>query len=324
MRQRLQLVVSLAILGATSAALPLQMAVTYREKECFYETLAENESMTASIFVLNGEELKATVFLDGPVAPPEVQTGRALQDAVDAFESTGSNGEPEVVDFEHLNVSGEYLDEDEDPNVAGELLGILGKKDKSTLTPEERRDLKDMQRKKILLKRQKQDEQKRHQHSKVREEGQPFEKTIKASRAGWYRFCVKATQMQITAEIEIRKESELGGVDEEGDVLTYEDKSMQEEDKMLEEDTASEEGIKDEDFQGTKQKLKSLRRLLAEIQQAQQKERRRLVVHSATNKHSHSRMVLGSLLETVFFMAVTGYQVYTIRRWFRGAPALGR
>ena len=99
---------------------------------------------------------------------------------------------------------------------------------------------------------------------------------------------------------------------------------LNEEDKLLEEDTASEEGIKDEDFQATRDKLRQLRRLLAEIHSAQQKERRRLIVHSATNKHSHSRMVLSSLMETMLFMAVTGYQVYTIRRWFRGAPALGR
>ena len=152
--------------------------------------------MTASIFVLNGEELKATVFLDGPVAPLEVQTGRELQDALDAFESSGSSARPEIVDFEHLNVSEEYAD-DTIADEAEELLGILGSKDKASLTPEERRELKDLQRKKILVKRQKQEDQKRHQHSKVREEGQPYESTIKASRAGWYRFCVQATQMQV-------------------------------------------------------------------------------------------------------------------------------
>lgn len=116
----------------------------------------------------------------------------------------------------------------------------------------------------------------------------------------------------------------MGGLGEDGHVLTYEAKTMQEEDKLLEEDTAVEEGIKDEDFQATREKLRQLRRLLADIHSAQQKERRRLIVHAATNKHSHSRMVLSSLMETMLFMAVTGYQVYTIRRWFRGAPALGR
>jgi hypothetical protein len=124
--------------------------------------------------------------------------------------------------------------------------------------------------------------------------------------------------------MEMRKESDLGGLGEDGHVLTYEEQVMNEEDKMLAQDTASKEGIKDEDFQETREKVKDLRRLLNEITSMQQKERRRLTVHAETNEHSHSRMVLSSLLETVLFMAVTGYQVYTIRRWFSGAPALGR
>lgn len=129
---------------------------------------------------------------------------------------------------------------------------------------------------------------------------------------------------QIVAEMEMRKESDLGGLDENGHVKTYEEQKMGEEDKELETDTASEEGIKDEDFEETKVQVKDLRRLLNEIQSMQQKERRRLTVHAETNEHSHSRMVLNSLLETLLFMAVTGYQVYTIRKWFSGAPVLGR
>ena len=88
----------------------------------------------------------------------------------------------------------------------------------------------------------------------------------------------------------MRKESDLGGLDEEGHVRSYEEFQMMEEDKELEEDTASNEGIKDEDFQETRDKVKDLRRLLNEIQSLQQRERRRLTVHAETNEHSHSRM----------------------------------
>jgi uncharacterized protein YoxC len=130
--------------------------------------------------------------------------------------------------------------------------------------------------------------------------------------------------IQVVAEMEMRKETELGGIDATGHVISYETKTMMDEDKELEEDTASQEGIKDEDFQETRDKVKDLRGLLNEIQSMQQKERRRLSVHAETNEHSHSRMVLSSLLETLLFMAVTGFQVYTIRKWFSGAPTLGR
>jgi hypothetical protein len=122
----------------------------------------------------------------------------------------------------------------------------------------------------------------------------------------------------------MRKESELGGLDDNGNVVSFEERTMKEEDSELEADTASQEGIKDEDFEETRERVKDLRRLLNEIQSMQQKERRRLTVHAETNEHSHSRMVLSSLFETVLFMAISGYQIYTIRKWFSGAPALGR
>jgi hypothetical protein len=124
--------------------------------------------------------------------------------------------------------------------------------------------------------------------------------------------------------MEMRKESELGGLDENGNVVSFEERTMKEEDSELAGDTASQEGIKDEDFEETRERVKDLRRLLNEIQSMQQKERRRLTVHAETNEHSHSRMVLSSLFETVLFMAISGYQIYTIRKWFSGAPALGR
>jgi hypothetical protein len=135
---------------------------------------------------------------------------------------------------------------------------------------------------------------------------------------------IPTSPTQITAEMEMRKESELGAVDAAGHVVTDEQRRMYEEEKELEKDTASQEGIKDEDFVDTRDRLKDLRRLLDRIQVLQKNERRRLTNHAETNEHSHSRMVLSSLLETLLFMAVTGYQVYTIRKWFSGAPVLGR
>jgi hypothetical protein len=124
--------------------------------------------------------------------------------------------------------------------------------------------------------------------------------------------------------MELRKESELGALDDGGNVVSYEERRANEEDADLAEDSASQEGIKEEDFEETREHMKELRRLLNEIQSMQQKERRRLTVHAETNEHSHSRMVLSSLIETLLFMAISGYQIYTIQKWFSGAPALGR
>jgi reverse gyrase len=121
----------------------------------------------------------------------------------------------------------------------------------------------------------------------------------------------------------MRKASELGFDDKTGHVTSYQSREIMDEDIEMEKIEKA-EGIKDEDFKTIKEQIATLRRTLGEISRKQVNERHRLVIHSATNEHSHSRMVLGSLLETVLFMVVTGFQVYTIRKWFQGAPVLGR
>ena len=132
------------------------------------------------------------------MATLEADTGNALQEAVEAFERVGKAAEnavnvEEVVDFEHLNIKDELVEEEDDD----ELSKVQGKE----LTPEERKRIKDKQRKKILVKRQKQEQHRLHQHKKVREEGQPFQTTVKAPVAGWYRFCVMGSFHQVSQKI---------------------------------------------------------------------------------------------------------------------------
>jgi emp24/gp25L/p24 family/GOLD len=291
------------------------------------------ESATITAIVLQGDQLKAQIQFDGPVldAAPDATTSVELKNALARIDVGHLPSDTstyihfvDTIDFEHLNTRD---GEDEEHN-ADDFM--YDDDDSVAALPEaEREAAKDkkrqMKERKKALEAKHRDEQKAaHQARKVRNEGEPFVRTFKTTTAGWYRYCVVASFYQVTVEADYRKESELGGLDENGDVLTYEEKQMLEEDKLMEADSANEEGIKDEDFVSTKEKLKTLRRLLAEIQGKQQQERHRLNIHSQTNEHSHSRMVLGSLLETMLFMVVTGIQVATIRRWFKGAPVLGR
>lgn len=74
--------------------------------------------------------------------------------------------------------------------------------------------------------------------------------------------CLTATWNTIDVEIDLRRASEMGGVGENGHVYTLEEKTLAEEEQFMEEDTAEKEGIKDEDFQTTRDQLRSLRRLL--------------------------------------------------------------
>lgn len=163
--------------------------------------------MTASVFVLSGQELKATVRLDGPIAPLTADTGNELQAAIDAWEkedlstkkaASDKVAQEVVVDFEHLNLKDEFAtqnDNDDDD----ELIKMA----KTDLSPSARKRLKDKQRKKILVKRQKQEQQRLHQHRKVREEGQPWQSTVQVPAAGWYRLCVTGTFHQVRIHVSL-------------------------------------------------------------------------------------------------------------------------
>mmetsp|Transcript_11547 Transcript_11547/g.15206 ORF Transcript_11547/g.15206 Transcript_11547/m.15206 type:complete len:321 (+) Transcript_11547:346-1308(+) len=300
------------------AALPVQFVINEGTEECLYDQVKKDEFFTLTAFILGGDTLKAHIHCEGPVAPDSVETAAALQEAEEKYDKHGEEYGEKIqyvldTDFESLNINEGEVEDD---------LSIPGVKEGET--HEESRARRSAERRGALERRQKEEKTKTQQKNKIREEGSPLEKTFMAKSNGWYRMCIEAKHSTINIEVDFRKSSEYGGLNEKGHVLTLEEKAVEDEEENLEADTAAEEGISDEDFKTARDKLKTLRRLLADIQSKQTMERHRLMIHSATNEHSHSRMVLASLLETVLFMLVTGFQVFTIRRWFKGAPVLGR
>lgn len=311
-----------------SRGLPMQITINHRQHECLYEKIEEGESVTVSVFILSGNQLKAMYSLLGPIAAPAVDSALELHVKGQEFKPSKANPRQlaivEEVDFEHLNDDG-YADDDDDVDDDDDFFDDTEPIDPNDPNADEKRkERRDRQRKKFVALKKKRDEKRLALLEKIKSDGEPIQITKKAPEAGWYRMCVESHMNQIIVEMEMRKESDLGGLNDEGHVMTHEERKMMEEDNELEHDTADEEGIKDEDFQETRDKVKDLRRILNDIQSMQQKERRRLTVHAETNEHSHSSMVLSSLTETLLFMAVTGYQVYTIRKWFSGAPVLVR
>lgn len=308
-------------------------SIQQRASECLYSRVVPGESVTFSVFITSGAALKGTAYFEGPVAPPEVESGVELTKAIRLYDKGQRYPNPAstiykeaLVDFETDNWDDDdnmfeddddyddddYLDDDE-VNVAS----------RDTASADQRRKQR-VQR--VEARRRKYEEQKRRKirrHQRANE-GDAQQMTFDPPAPGWYRGCMKGSWYQITAEMEMRLSSELGGVDPEtGHVMSYERRRMLDEEKaMMVSETI--DGLKDEDMKTTQEQVRKLNRLLNEIKEMQQQERHRLSIHTATNEHSHSRMVLNSLLETVLFMAVTGFQVYTIRKWFSGAPVLGR
>lgn len=294
--------------------MPLTHKIPNYQPSCLLEKLDAEERITTSIFIASGAELRATVTIEGPVAPPDAKTGKEI----DAYNKRYKNGErfgkidkenlkeesinegrgnrhmdrngnlhyTEKLDFEHMaDGVPEYIDDDH-WFLDDEL------EDLDAILPQTRRE--------------------------ERLEGDPWDKTFRVLSPGWYRACVMGTWYHIEAEIEFRKESELGWYDAVERVHTYDEARL----NALNKDVDANAHLADE--VKTKTQLKILNHLMAAIKEKQREDKRRLEVHAAINEHSHSRMVLGSLAETVLFIIVTGFQIFTIRKWFTSEPMLGK
>ena len=177
-------------------------------------------------------------------------------------------------------------------------------------------------------------------HRRLREEpnpgikllaGEPYQKTIQVESPGWYRLCVHPKSHTIEVEMELRKSSTFGKLDPRtGHVPELGTHEIHTEiralfDKEDDEIILAEEGaIKDEDLSTSKEQLRILEKVYADIISKQLEERRVWNWRTIKNQHLHSHLVLGNLVETIVYMAITGWQVYTIRKWFGGDPALGR
>jgi len=219
-----------------------------------------SESITFAVIVLSGSELKASITFDGPMVEEEDVSAKEIWETSESYRYDPAKKDHlivfgSMVDFEHLNpIKNKEVREDEEEEVADENESIA-----------EKRARRARDRKRALEKRQQEQEDLMNQRKHVREEGDPFQKTYKAKANGWYRFCVTASWHAVDVEVDLRREKELGGVGPNGHVYTLEEKTLAEEENYMEEDTAEKEGIKDEDFKATREKLKSLRRLLGKL-----------------------------------------------------------
>lgn len=321
-----------------SAHIPLQHKIPQRGSECLHEYLEKDESVTASVFISSGAELKATGVFEGPVAPPGSDSAHDLKASIGRYGQgkrfgTGPAGQGDnllekiSIDFESdADWDDDAVDDDDaafdrydDDDEYDDDYMLDDDHPAAVQRSEARKNKIANRRAKIDAKRQK--KMAKHQRAS---EGDAVEKTYGPIVApGWYRLCVKSSWYPITVEMELRKASALGGIDKRtGHVYTYQRRHMLEEEAEMED--MKPEGLQDDDLKKTHDQLKRLNRLLGEIKDNQQKEQHRSTLHAATNEHSHSRMVLSSLLQTVIFCIVTGVQIYTVRKWFSETSLLGR
>lgn len=162
----------------------------------------QSETFTLSAIVLSGSSLKATMTLDGPIAPINVETGLELFTASESFHPHGeeSISYSAVIDFEHLAPAPE---EEEDIMAQTDDEGPLDPNDPDIV--QKRKARRERQREKFLEAKAKRDSRKLEQQEKVRQDGEPAIYSAKAPAEGWYRMCVLATWYQVSPAFPISK-----------------------------------------------------------------------------------------------------------------------
>ena len=163
-----------------------------------------SESVTVSIFILSGSQLKATYTLEGPIATPDVDSATELYTKAYEFvaDSRGRDKNKinfqQEIDFEHLmeeTDDDDYVDDDDDDEFND---------DGAPISPDDpdadakRRQRRERQRAKFLAIKKKRDEKKARMMQKIRQDGEPVLTTKVAPVAGWYRMCVNANWNQVS------------------------------------------------------------------------------------------------------------------------------
>jgi hypothetical protein len=221
-------ILSLGWLSQEAWSIPMQVTVNQRSSECLYDKLDEGyvailtlvvfelvlrlicvssflsicrEKVTMSVFILSGPSLKATAMLQGPVSPPDVNTGKELFDDAEKWESnkdgTDINFE-HVLDFEHLKSQLSESDEDDDEEINTPVVKEKPLDPNDPEATEKRRKRREKQREVFLATKAKRDQKRLLQQKKIRKDGAPFMHTVTAPAAGWYRVCVHGTFYQVS------------------------------------------------------------------------------------------------------------------------------
>jgi len=315
-------------------------------QECIYDLLQEDEYVTMSVFIGEGEHLECTSNFEGPLAPEHVTEGgdlvrhahkfeegftdyaeyRTKGQPVTGYDDVSFNGNVRLTEFityeeETMRmILNEYDDDDDfdDGMDAGhgdvdDHLVIERRMQQNSRKMEKQTDKREIEKRRIK------------ENLGRMYDGLPFERTIRVYAAGWYRVCVVATHSDIWVEIDMRKSSENGKPTDElnGHVPAHENDNTYFDTEEVPGDVFG-EAAEEWDLDGAKDVLRDLHNTLNVIKNKQEAQQHQNQSYESINSHSHSRLRNSSMLETMVFFAVSAFQVYTIRKWFSGGPMLGR
>lgn len=181
---------------------------------------------------------------------------------------------------------------------------------------------------------------------------EPFEVTQPILTPGYYRLCVRADLHALIVELDLRSSLRLGGVDSgTGHVFTYDTRDLLKEesdidnnndgdgdrgsiDKSLDSNTYQSEleelskilinQVQDADLTRTKDQVKELNVKASEIMTEIQNRMKRIRSHELSARRNNVNLTWSSKVETLMFAVISGFQVFTLRRWLLSNTLLGR
>lgn len=335
--------------GQSSSYVPIVYRINQRQEECLYERFDKSDYVTFSVFVVgalkNGKP-KAKVNFQGPVAG----NNDILKEVDFKLEEESTLGRelritqahwPKVKDLDQgvrydkrlgiinrsIKVDWTHAGEHEDAISARERIEADKKvayKDYGRGAPRSDADAVYEKFREI-----------------TQERIEPFEETNVIKASGWYRLCISAENHALLLEMEMRSGNRLGGIDSETKhVYTYDEKAFLDEEKLLDEEIAAEEEarlnnielhkeivekqVKEQDLHASKAQIKHLNSMVMEMKKKHNEYHHRIKSHEAMARRNYEKMARSAKLETLLYVLITGFQVYTVHKWLLSNNLLGR
>ena len=173
---------------------------------------------------------------------------------------------------------------------------------------------------------------------------EPYEWTKPIKAAGWYRLCAQADNA-ITVEMDIRSSADLGGIDPETHhVYTHDERELLDEEERImglknkgpseeeieakqlaeELDKVLKEQVRDYDLDATRKLMSEVNKLVSQMQTKQTNVHKRIKGHEENARRNYRRIRRSGMIETVLYLVISLFQVYTVHQWLLSKNMLGR
>ncbi|KAL3781130.1 hypothetical protein HJC23_001437 [Cyclotella cryptica] len=335
-----------------------------KQQECIYDHFQPQDQVTFSVFLADAlrSRPQITVSYEGPVAghdeehtdqwvDPRYPTGgglgRKLQQSLNKhwpvirdIDKLQRNPELRLGVLNQLfRVDWTYAGETEDARVAREGVQkqnhenyqkfVESWKEQERLEKEGRVDMKKAPNLPV--------------HTVAMSSVESFEQTVPILAEGWYRLCVNGVESTpVLVEMDMRSANFFKGIDPDtGHVFTFAKRRMVDEAALLEGGATGEDAhadvldkeeqakiiedqVRENDLKRSKEHLKELMELTSIMSQQQQAHMARIRSHGGSARRNHDNLVWSSKMETLLYAIITGWQVYTLRKWLLGDSILGK